>query len=453
MKLRVLLVDDEPDIYLAAGEALRDAGHHVDVAHDGVEALALVSAGTFDVMVCDVRLPKLDGLSLFRKSRELSPHTAVILVTGFVEVRDAVAAVRDGVHDYLTKPLATAELLVRIGRVGEQIALARELSEAHARLAQLDESETIIGRSPVMCRLRDRLNTIASSDASVLITGETGTGKELVARALHDRGPRRSKPFVAINCAAFPDTLLEAELFGYERGAFTGAVGRRQGRFSAAHGGTLLLDEVGDMSLSAQVKLLRVLQEQTFEPLGGNQSVHVDVRVLSATHRDLRKMMADGSFREDLYYRLNVINVHSPALRDREGDLPLLAQYFMRKFRRPGTGPARMSLAAWTALSAFAFPGNVRQLGHALERATVMAGDAELDIEHLPREIVGDTVAAVTPALALRPLRVASNEFERQYLQRALAECDGKRVDAAKILGISRKNLWEKLRVHDELPA
>jgi two-component system response regulator AtoC len=285
--LNVLLVDDEPDIGLAAGEALRDAGHRVSVATTGAQALDLVGKTLFDVMICDVRLPGIDGLTLFRRTRQESPDTAVILMTAFAAVQDAVAAVKEGAHDYLTKPFDIDEITLRVRRIADHRALLRELEEARAQLAGQKADETVIGRSVQMLRLMDRVNNIATSHAPVLIRGESGTGKELVARALHERGARRANPFVAVNCAAFPDTLLEAELFGHERGAFTGAVRRRDGRFRAAHGGTLLLDEVAQMSHPAQAKLLRVLQEGTFEPLGTKESLRVDVRVISATDRDL----------------------------------------------------------------------------------------------------------------------------------------------------------------------
>jgi DNA-binding NtrC family response regulator len=399
-------------------------------------------------MICDIRLPKLDGLTLFRRARQESPDTTIILMTAYVAVSDAVAAVKEGAHDYLTKPLDVEELTLRIHRIAEHRALLRELDDARAQLATRDSDEAIVGRSPQMLKLLDRINTIATSHAPVLVHGESGTGKELVARALHDRGPRRGKAFVAVNCAAFPDTLLEAELFGHERGAFTGAIKRRDGRFRAAHGGTLLLDEVAEMSLPAQAKLLRVLQEGTVEPLGTNESVRVDVRVVSATHRGLKERIAAGLFREDLYYRLNVLNVDIPPLRDRKGDLPLLVQYYLRKLTKPGKSTPRVSPAAWIALAEYPFPGNVRQLGHAVEHAMVLAGGADLEVHHLPREIAraGEISRATAPVP--RPLGTALKEFEREYLHRALAQAEGKRTLAAEILGISRKNLWEKLRMH-----
>jgi DNA-binding NtrC family response regulator len=447
--LDVLLVDDEPDIELLAGEALRDAGHRVTAVKDGAEALELVRARAFDLMICDIRLPKLDGLSLFRQTRQQSPDTTIILMTAFAAVQDAVAAVKEGAHDYLTKPFEIDEITLRVKRIAEHRCLLRELETARAELAKEGISEVIVGRSVQMLRLLDRVNTIAPSHAPVLLQGESGTGKELVARALHDRGARRGKAFVAVNCAAFPETLLEAELFGHERGAFTGAVKKRDGRFRAAHGGTLLLDEVAEMSMPAQAKLLRVLQEGVIEPLGTNESVRVDVRVISATNRNLKERVVEGLFREDLYYRLNVLNVDIPPLRERKGDLPLLVQFFLKKLGKPGTATPRLSQAAWTALSQFAFPGNVRQLEHAIQHALVLAVDSDIEIQHLPRDIAhaGDVVLAGSSPLP-RPLGAALKEFEREYLLRALAEADGKRTLAAEILGISRKNLWEKLRMH-----
>jgi two-component system, NtrC family, response regulator AtoC len=446
--LHILLVDDEPDIHLTVGAALSDAGHRVTTTHNGEDALNLIMTEVFDVMVCDIRLPRLDGLTLFRRTRQESPDTTVILMTAFAAVQDAVVAVKEGAYDYLTKPFDIDEITVRMKRIADHRRLLRELEVARAQLAEADAKEAIIGRSVQMLRLLDRVNTIATSHAPVLLTGESGTGKELVAHALHDRGPRRDRPFVVVNCAAFPDTLLEAELFGHERGAFTGAVKRRDGRFRAAHTGTLVLDEIAEMSLPAQAKLLRVLQEGTIEPLGTNESLRVDVRVISATHRDLKDRIATGHFREDLYYRINVINVDIPTLRDRKGDLPLLVQYFLKKFARPSNPNPTLSSTAWAALSAFPFPGNVRQLGHAIEHAVVLAGDADIDLMHLPRDIIGSSEGPAMATSVARPLGTALKEFERDYLQRALAQASGKRTLAAEILGISRKNLWEKLRMH-----
>src|SRR3954462_12406050 len=362
--LDILLVDDEPDFRVLVGDALRDAGHRVSLASNGAEGLSLISSNVFDVMICDIRLPKVDGLTLFRRVRQESPGTDVILITAHAAVADAVAALKEGAYDYITKPFDIDEIILQIERIGVQRALKHELEQARAELSQRKAGTTgprqIIGRSPPMLRLSDRVETIAQSDAPVLITGESGTGKELIARTLHERSTRATKPFIAVNCAAFPETLLEAELFGHERGAFTGAVKRRDGRFMAANGGTLLLDEIGEMPLPAQAKLLRSLQDGTFEPLGTNTTVKVDVRILSATNRDLKKLIAEGRFREDLYYRLKVIEIPIPPLRDHKSDLPLLFSYFARRNAQPGREVSGISPRAWAILSAYSFPGNIR---------------------------------------------------------------------------------------------
>jgi DNA-binding NtrC family response regulator len=447
--LDILLVDDEPDFRTLVGEALRDAGHRVSLASNGAEGQALISSNVFDVMICDIRLPKVDGLTLFRRVRQESPGTDVILITAHAAVSDAVAALKEGAYDYVTKPFDVDEIILQMERIAVQRALKRELEQARAELSQRKSGSSIIGRSPPMLRLLDRIDTIAQSDAPVLITGESGTGKELVARTLHDRSPRRGKAFIAVNCAAFPETLLEAELFGHERGAFTGAVKRRDGRFKAADGGTLLLDEIAEVPLPAQAKLLRVLQEGTVEPLGTNESTRVDVRIISATHRNLRERIKEGRFREDLYYRLNVLDIEIPPLRERRGDMPLLLQYFLNKFTQPGKQPPAISPRAWAVLSQYHFPGNVREFAHAIEHAVVLANGGEIDVEHLPAGIAGAAEGSGNSASgSLRSLNAALKEFEREYLLRALAQAGGKKMKAAEILGISRKNLWEKLRLH-----
>jgi two-component system response regulator AtoC len=446
--LSILLADDEPSIRLAVGDALADAGHKVTRASDGAEALAFAQAQTFDLLISDISMPKLDGLTLFRKVREQTPATDVILMTAFGNVPDAVQALKDGAHDYLMKPFSTDELLMRVQRIDERRTLKRDLQQARA---ELSGASGIIGQSPVIVKLLDRIDTIAASDAAVLILGESGTGKELVAKRLHEASARKTKPFVAVNCAAFPESLIEAELFGYERGAFTGANQKREGRFKAADGGTLFLDEVAEIPLPVQAKLLRVLQEGVFEPIGTNTPIKVNVRVISATHRDLKARIREHQFREDLFYRLNVLDVHLPPLRDRRADLPLLVQAFLKRaVVRGGTEPTGISPRAWAALTDYLFPGNVRELQHAIEHAVVLARGGEIDLEHLPRDIVG--VAEAKPsgaAQSLRTLNIAAKEFEREYLLRALHVAEGKKGKAADMLGISRKNLWEKLKSHD----
>ena len=289
---------------------------------------------------------------------------------------------------------------------------------------------------------------MGASDAPVLISGESGSGKELVARSLHTVSPRKDRPFVAINCAAFPETLIEAELFGHERGAFTGAVRRREGRFKAANGGTLFLDEVAELPLMVQAKLLRVLQDGTIEPLGTNTPLKVDVRIISATHRNLKERISEALFREDLYYRLNVLDIRVPPLRERRSDLPVLVEHFLRKFLGDEADLPSISPRAWAALSEYDFPGNVRELEHAIQHALVLSRGETIDIQHLPEDVAGQHLPsdqAPEPG-GLRPLATAVKEFEREYLQRALGIAEGKKTRAAELLGISRKNLWEKMR-------
>jgi len=413
---------------------------------DGATAIERIDAAVFDLVVTDVRLPRADGVAVLRRARESSPRTEVILMTSFATVSAAVAALRAGAHDYLTKPFEVDDLVRRVAALDEKRTLQRELTEARAQLAAVNESP-IIGASPSIQRLLERLGTVAPSDAPVLISGESGTGKELVARRIHALSPRRGGPFIAVNCAAFPESLLEAELFGHEKGAFTGAARRRDGRFKAADRGTLLLDEIAEMPLAAQAKLLRVLQDGVVEPLGTNDTLRVDVRVVSATHRDLKKRISEGLFREDLYYRLNVVELRIPPLRDRRGDLPLLLEHFLREFSPPGSNVPEVSVAAWHALAAYPFPGNVREFAHAVRHAVVLARGGSITVDHLPEDIV--RVSRVPEEnREIRTLASVLKDCERDHILVALTRTDGKRGRAAELLGISRKNLWEKLRAH-----
>ncbi len=442
--LEIIVADDEPTIRLTVSETLREQGHAVAEAKDGAMALDLIRERPFDLLVTDVRMPRITGMEVFRKAREESPSTDVILMTAFGAVEDAVEALKMGASDYLVKPFDPSELAVRIERIGERRRLQHQLASARAELVGAARGE-IIGRSRAMVRLLDMVDTIAQSDAPVLITGETGTGKELVARRIHALSDRRDKPFVAVNCAAFPETLLEAELFGHEAGAFTGAVKRREGRFSMADGGTLMLDEVGEIPPTAQAKLLRVLQEGIVEPLGTDEPKKLDVRVLSATHRDLEQLVGVGTFREDLYYRLNGIDLNLPPLREREGDLPLLVEFYLERFSA-GRPMPEISPEVWGALSSHPFYGNVRELEHVVQRAVVLSRGQTIGLEHLPANIAGPKESQDDSSGELRPLSMAIKEFERAYIERALRAVEGKKSRAADMLGISRKNLWEKCR-------
>ncbi len=442
--LSILVADDEPLIRMTVSDALRGRGHVVVTVSDGAQAIAAVENQMFDLVVSDIRLPKADGLAIMRRVNEQSPSTFVVLMTAYGTIADAVGAIKEGAYDYITKPFDMQELLLTVDRIAERKSMRAELDAARAALAARGSSELLVGRTPTMMRLQERIDAIAESPVTVLVTGESGTGKELVARTIHDRSPRRDKPFVAINCAAFPETLIEAELFGHERGAFTGAVGRRDGRFKIADGGTLLLDELGELPLPAQAKLLRVLQDGSFQPIGSNTTVRVDVRLVSTTNRNLKAEVASGRFREDLYYRINVVEVVIPPLRERRADIPILSEYFLRRFHTGSSEPPALSVAARTALHAYDFPGNARELMHAIEHALVFSRGREIGVQDLPEAISASATTA--DADKPRPLADALAEHERELLLAALAKSDGRRAVAAALLGISRKNLWEKLR-------
>ncbi|MBC8131964.1 MAG: sigma-54-dependent Fis family transcriptional regulator [Deltaproteobacteria bacterium] len=462
--LTVLLAEDEREMREALEEALVDAGHRVTTAPDGAAAAALADATAFDVVVTDIQMPRMDGLTLFHRLRQQSPGTEVIIMTNHGEIAQVVEAMKDGAYDYLAKPFQADDLIHRLGRIASLRALRAELNQARADLSNQRPESLMVGQSAPMRRLHSLIETVAKSNAATLITGDSGTGKELVARMLHDRGARRDRPFIAVNCGALTENLIEAELFGHERGAFTGAERKRDGRFKAADGGTLFLDEIAELPAAAQAKLLRVIQEGTFEPVGSSTPVKVDVRLISATHRDLADRIRHNLFREDLYYRVNVIGISVPPLRERPGDLSLLVQHFLQRFTPEGRPSPSISPEAWTALSRHPFPGNVRELSHAIQHAVVLSGGGEIEAQHLPaslfpRQSTGEVspvpVADVVPGVTgIQPLGAAVRAFEREYLTRVLRETSAsgkegggvKKADIARALGISRKTLWEKLK-------
>jgi DNA-binding NtrC family response regulator len=442
--LNILLVDDEPDLRVSLGQVLRDEGHAVDLAPDGEAAMARLAAQQFHLVVSDIRLPKLDGLTLLRRIRRDFPTTEVLLMTAYGSIDDAVSAMKDSAVDYLTKPFDIDHLVTAVERIDDRRRVRDEHARARAQeLASTGESPRLVGRCPAILQLVDKIETISDTHAAVLLTGESGTGKELVARMLHERSGRRERPLVIVNCAAVPPSLIEAELFGHERGAFTGAVKKRDGRFKAADGGTLFLDEIGETPLETQAKLLRVLQEGEVVPVGSNAALKVDVRLVSATNRDLKAMVADGRFREDLYYRIKVFDLHLPALRERRGDLALLVEQFLREFHPDGDPPS-MSPAAWAALGEYAFPGNVRELRHAIQHASILARGEEIELGHLPPEISGRAPEPNTDNIP-QSLATAMEQYEKELILRTIRGTGEKRQRAAKLLGISRKSLWKKL--------
>jgi two-component system, NtrC family, response regulator AtoC len=444
--VKLLLAEDDRIVRITVRDALEEGGYQVTACGDGAEALAALGREAFDLVLTDVRLPGVDGLTLFRRARRSQPDSGIVLMTAYADAEDAVAVMREGARDYLQKPFEIDELLLRMGRVRDEVEFRRRMAPGTERTT----GEAIRGETPVMRRLRERVEAAAASDVAVLITGETGTGKDLCARTIHDLSARARRPFVVVNCAAIPETLLEPELFGHEKGAFTGADRRRVGRFEAAEGGTLFLDEVGELSPASQAKILRAIETATFEPVGASRTVRVDVRIVAATNRDLPAEIARGAFRRDLFYRLNVLDLHAPALRERRADVPLLAAAFLGEIAaRLGRAVPVLEPEAVAALAAHDYPGNVRELQHALERAVALARGGPIRLEHLPPDLSATsaaTGAGLVTDTSLRPLGEAVESFEQQYIRRALEKTGGHRGRAAALLGISRKSLWERLR-------
>ncbi|MBI2188613.1 MAG: sigma-54-dependent Fis family transcriptional regulator [Acidobacteria bacterium] len=445
----VLFVDDEPALRAIMAERLRDRGFEVVEAESGEKALDLLEQFAFDIIITDLRMPGVDGGRVIESAVGRYPGIVAIVITGYGTIKDAVDAIKRGASDFIAKPFQFDELMHVLDKALEQRRLTSENAYLRSQLEERYQFGGILGRSRPMQDLFHLLETVARSASTILITGETGTGKEVVARAIHHNSPRRAHRFVALNCSAIPETLLEAELFGHVRGAFTGAVGTRQGRFEQAHKGTLFLDEVGTMSASLQVKLLRALQEREFERVGDNQTIKVDVRVIAATNSDLARMAAEGSFREDLYYRLNVIPIQLPPLRDRRDDIPLLVTHFLAKFA-PGS-QLHASQSAMRALMAFDWPGNVRQLENAMERAVALcAGRSEIDVADLPPELQHAPDASRPPYVEFPEEGLDLPRYlaviERDLIQRALDRTRGNRNRAADLLRIKRTTLVEKLR-------
>jgi two-component system response regulator AtoC len=448
----LLLVEDEAPLREAIAEQLGDRGYQVQQAGSGEEAIERLGDFAFDIIIADLRLPGIDGSAVVEAAVERYPHIIAIVVTGYGTVKDAVEAIKRGAWDFVSKPFQIDELLHVLDSALEQRRLKSENAYLRAQLEERYSFEGIVGKSRAMARLFQLLETVAPTNSTILITGETGAGKEVVARAIHHNGPRRAHRFVALNCSAIPETLLEAELFGHIRGAFTGAVGNRQGRLEQAHKGTLFLDEVGTMSAALQMKLLRVLQEREFERVGDSHTIKVDVRVIAATNSDLTKLVAEGQFREDLFYRLNVIPVEVPPLRDRKEDVPLLVRHFLEKFRADADGPAlTVSQEGMRRLMAYPWPGNVRQLENAIERAVAFTGGRlHIDAGDLPIEIQQAQAPALSSSVELPDegldLEALITSIERELIARSLERTGGNKGQAAKLLNLKRTTLVEKIK-------
>jgi two-component system NtrC family response regulator len=440
----ILVVDDEPPQLELIGGFLKKQGFEVALAESGKVALQRFRQETFDLVLTDMRMPNLSGLDLVKAVRAVNPETAVIIMTAYGSIETAVDAIKAGATDYLTKPLNLDELLHRIENVREHQRLLSENRELREELRERHRIEGIIGESGRMQEVFSLVRRVASSEATVLIRGESGTGKELIAKAIHYASPRASGPLVKVNCAALPETLLESELFGHEKGAFTGAIANRKGRFEVASGGTILLDEIGDLPVHLQAKLLRVLQEREFERVGSSRPVPVDVRILAATHRDLEGLLKSGQFRDDLYYRLNVVTIVLPPLRERRQDLPLLMDHLLRVFaEKNGKKIQGFTLEAREALLRYDYPGNIRELENIIERASVITRNDVIGRADLPISIQEPEAEDECDSTNLS---VVVERLERRLIKEALARSGGVQTRAAEHLGITERNLRYKLK-------
>jgi two-component system response regulator HydG len=456
---RLLVADDDEAVRLSLERVLTREGYGVVLAADGQAALDRLRQGGIDLLLSDLKMPGLTGLELLKLAKEVAPDVDVILLTAFGTVEEAVRAMKDGAIDFLTKPLQRAQLLRVVRQALERRSLIQQNRALQQRLDDLLRQGNMIGVSPAFKQMMTLIRQVADSSATVLVQGESGTGKELAARAIHDGSPRHAGPFVAVNCAALPETLLESELFGYEKGAFTGAAGRKEGRFELADGGTLFLDEVADLSPLTQPKILRVLQEGEFERVGGTRTLRVDVRIVTATNQDLAQLVRDKRFREDLYYRLNVITVTTPPLRERREDIRVLAQHFLRVYAAKNNRTLEgFSDEALGCLEAYRWPGNVRELENVVERAVVLARGTVIEVGNLPGNVTERSVtftreepAAGRPGAApdgVFTIRIGAPlaEIEQRVLEETLRFAKGNRTVTAKLLGIDPKTVFRKLK-------
>ena len=440
---RILVVDDEEQMRDLLAKVLERKGFQTSVCGDGTEALAFLEKEPVDLVVTDVRMPGLGGMEALRAVKELNPDIVVIIMTAFGSIDQAVQAVKEGAYDYINKPFKIDEMLLTIEKALDERRLRHEVSTLRQELHTRYRFENLIGKSRPMQEVFGQIEQVAGSRSTVMVYGKSGTGKELVAKAVHYNSQRSSKNFVAVNCAAIPAELLEAELFGHERGAFTGAIATKVGKFELATSGTLFLDEVGSMRLDLQAKILRALQEREVERVGGSRTIKIDVRVIAATNRDLKKAVEDGSFREDLYYRLNVVPIALPDLKDRPEDIPLLANHFVQKFgQESNSGIREISKEAMAILISHTWPGNVRELENVIERAATLGRGPAVQPSDLPPHLAGGT----NPLERALAKEATLEELEKDYIAMILRRTKGHQIRAATILGIARRTLYPKIR-------
>jgi len=449
MAKTILVVDDEADIRATLTGVLEDEGYRPILAVDGFEALEAVQQEVPDLVLLDIWMPRLDGLETLQKLREIRPELTVVMMSGHGTIETAVRSTKLGAYDFVEKPLSLEKLLLTIQNA---LGMQRLKEENEAlRSASLQEN-VMVGESPALTTLREQIRLVAPTAASVLITGENGTGKELVARAIHFESSRRGKPFIEINCAAIPDELIESELFGHEKGAFTGAVAQKKGKFDLADGGTIFLDEIGDMSLRTQAKVLRIIQERKFERVGGTRTIEVDVRIVAATNKVLEDEIKSGAFREDLYYRLNVVPFRVPALRERREDIPVLATHFLDLFcRKEGREPKSITPEAVELMQGYDWPGNVRELKNIIERLVIMTPARTIALDHLPDYLKGDAnrglpLPRMDGVPGLNSLREAREEFEKEFIIQKLEEYGWNISRTADAIELERSNLHRKIK-------
>jgi two-component system nitrogen regulation response regulator NtrX len=454
LKPTILIVDDEPGVRSALGGVLRDEGYAVDAVASGEECLERMTRGGIDLIMLDVWLPGMDGLATFARLRERQVDAQVVIISGHGNVENAVRAIKMGAFDFVEKPLSLDKTVLVVANALRQRRLEAENKALRARV---DRQYTMVGESAAIRQLREQVAMAAPTNGRVLIYGENGTGKELVARGIHTQSRRRSAQFVEVNCAAIPEELIESELFGHVKGAFTGAVADRRGKFEVADGGTIFLDEIGDMSLKTQAKVLRVLQEQTMEPVGGTNRIRVDARVVAATNKDLQAEIKSGQFREDLYFRLNVVPIFVPPLRERQEDIPLLADHFMAEFAQEyGRRIKRLDAGAIRTLQRYGWPGNVRELRNVIERLMIMVpGDAitTSDLSFLDVPLAPPAVTSTAGSSDRMTLHEARDQFERDLILKTLAQQQGNMSRTAEVLGVERSNLYRKMKTFGIAPA
>ncbi len=461
MEHRILIADDEENIRFVLRKALEKEGYKIDEAQDGIEALNKIRRNLYDLALVDIKMPKMDGFTLIEKIMKIRPYLTIIVITAYGSKEITQKVVEMGVYDYFNKPVDLVELRIVVKRALQKVKMERELLQLKEDISEKYEYTEIIATSPKMKKVFDILNKIVDKDVTVLITGESGTGKELIARAIHYNSKRKDRPFIKMNCAAIPETLLESELFGYEKGAFTGADKRKVGKFEMANGGTIFLDEIGDMPLSTQAKILRVLQEREIERIGGYDSIFVDIRVIAATNQNLEKKVAEKKFREDLYFRLNVIKIELPPLRERKEDIPLLVEHFLKIYSKKfGKDVKKVSPEVIKYLMEYKWPGNIRELENVIQRAVVLANKDEITVDLLPQNILlNESFTSGEPSIfnfdwnKTLPEQIDKviAHYEKKFLTEALIKFKGTKEELAEKLGISRKNLYNKLNKYNLL--